>query len=219
MHLRTAQSRVDSVSSRWLSLVFESWRWYLVAACLAAEAGGLSFRVSCLGSTTSSQLFFRCLSTLSCTHYRDYVFLILTTWMMVGQVCLVKVTFCFNRVLLQWFLHFLEQVAKFRFQELGLYFIAFPPSSSWTIWRQSEILILLFVTPCELSFDSEQRSLLSISSWSASHFVGETLNKSWYLWCDNHLTDIFWKYLRLKMCKNKETEQRIWLKFNIFSLP
>ena len=29
----------------------------------------------------------------------------------------------------------------------------------------------------------------SAGIWSASHFVGETLNQSWCLWCDNH----FWR--------------------------
>ena len=64
-------------------------------------------------------------------------------------------------------------VTKIRFEKLGLYLIALPSSSSRTIVgfrRQSAILVLLFVTPCDLSFDSERRSLLSVSSWQQSQF-------------------------------------------------
>ena len=64
-------------------------------------------------------------------------------------------------------------VTKIRFEELGLYFIALPSSSSRTavgLWRQSAILVSPFVTPCDLNFDSEQRSLLSVSSWQRSQF-------------------------------------------------
>ena len=64
-------------------------------------------------------------------------------------------------------------VTKIRFEELGLYYIALPSSSSWTavgVWRQSAFLILLFLTRCELSFDREQRSLPFVFSWQQSQF-------------------------------------------------
>ena len=61
-------------------------------------------------------------------------------------------------------------VTKIRFEELGLYFIALPSSLSWTVWRQSAFLNLLFLTRCELSFDSEQRPLPFVSSWQQPQF-------------------------------------------------
>ena len=110
------------------------------------------------------------------------------TAMKVGPVCLLKMTFCFNRVLLVYIflelLHFLGQGYDFQTWELsskfvlgksGLYFITLVPSSSSRtavgVLRQSAFLILVFLTRCEMSFDSEQCSLPFVSSWQQSAFV------------------------------------------------
>lgn len=87
------------------------------------------------------------------------------TAMKVGSVFLTKLTFCFNCVFpsvqflgastlprTRLWLSNMGIVTKIRFEELGLYFIALLSSSSRTavvLWRQSAILVSLFVIFCD----------------------------------------------------------------------